>query len=83
MSHTGTDGSDPGTRIMNAGYPIRAWGENVAGGYGSAESVMATWMASPGHRANILNGTFTQVGIGLAYAADGTAYWSMELGLPR
>ena len=30
----------------------------------------------------MLNGIFTQIGIGLAYAADGTAYWSMELGRP-
>ena len=43
---------------------------------------MTAWMNSPGHRANILNGTFTQIGIGLAYAADGTPYWSMELGRP-
>jgi uncharacterized protein YkwD len=37
---------------------------------------------SPGHRANILNGTFTQIGIGLADAGDGTPYWSLELGRP-
>ena len=33
MSHTGTDGSDAGTRIVRSGYPVQAWGENVAGGY--------------------------------------------------
>ena len=33
MSHTGTDGSNPGTRIQRSGYPVQAWGENVAGGY--------------------------------------------------
>ena len=43
---------------------------------------MVAWMNSPGHRANILNGTFTQIGIGLAYAPDGTPYWAMELGRP-
>ena len=48
----------------------------------TADAVMAAWMNSPGHRANILNGTFTQIGIGLAYAADGTPYWAMELGRP-
>ena len=82
MSHTGTDGSDAGTRIVASGYPTQAWGENVAGGYNTADAVMTAWMNSPGHRANILNGTFTQIGIGLAYAPDGTAYWAMELGRP-
>ena len=82
MSHTGTDGSDAGTRIMRSGYPTWAWGENVAGGYTSADAVVAAWMNSPSHRANMLNGFFTQIGIGIAYAADGTAYWSMELGRP-
>ena len=82
MSHTGTDGTDAGTRITTSGYPTRAWGENVAGGYTTASSVVVAWMNSPGHRANILNGTFTQIGIGLAHAADGTPYWSMELGRP-
>ena len=82
MSHTGTDGSDAGTRIVQSGYPTQAWGENVAGGYTTPDAVMAAWMNSPGHRANIVNGTFTQIGIGLAYAGDGTAYWAMELGRP-
>ena len=82
MSHTGTDGSDAGTRIVRSGYPTHAWGENVAGGYTTPDAVMAAWMNSPGHRANILNSTFTQIGIGLAYAADGTPYWAMELGRP-
>ena len=82
MSHTGTDGSDAGTRIQRSGYPTQAWGENVAGGYTSADAVMAAWMNSPGHAANILNGTFTQIGIGLATAPDGTTYWAMELGRP-
>ena len=82
MSHTGTDGSDAGTRIVRSGYPVQAWGENVAGGYATPDTVMVAWMNSPGHRANIVNGTFTQIGIGLAYAPDGTAYWAMELGRP-
>ena len=83
MSHTGTNGSDAGARIVASGYPTQAWGENVAAGYATPDAVMAAWMNSPGHRANILNGTFTQIGIGLAYAADGTPYWAMELGRPR
>ena len=82
MSHTGTDGSNAGTRISRTGYPVRAWGENVAAGYGTADAVMAAWMASPSHRANIVSGTFTQIGIAVAYAADGTPYWAMALARP-
>ena len=82
MSHTGTDGSNPGDRIARAGYGFSAWGENVAAGYPDAASAMNGWMNSPGHRANILNGNFTQIGVGLASAADGTTYWTMTLGRP-
>jgi len=83
MSHTGTDGSDPGTRIIRSGYPVAAWGENVAAGYATPDTVMTAWMNSPGHRANILNNTFTQIGIAIAYAPDGTPYWAMEFGRPQ
>ncbi len=82
MSHTGSDGSNPGDRIARAGYRFSAWAENVAMGYPDAASVMAGWMNSPGHRANILNGNVTQIGIGLAYAADGSPYWTMTLARP-
>ena len=82
MSHTGTDGSSPGDRIARAGYRFSAWGENVAAGYPDAASVMDGWMNSAGHRANILNGTFTEIGIGLAHAANGAPYWTMELARP-
>ena len=44
---------------------------------------MNGWMNSSGHRANILNGNFTQIGIGLAYSANGTPYWTMDLARPR
>ena len=79
MTHTGSDGSDAGTRIGRAGYSAGTWGENVAAGYGSASSVVDGWMNSSGHRANILNGAFTQIGVAVAYSADGTAYWTMVL----
>jgi uncharacterized protein YkwD len=80
MSHTGSDGSDGGQRITAAGYSGSTWGENVAGGFGSASSVVAAWMNSPGHRANILNPAFTDIGVAWAAAADGTVYWTMALG---
>jgi uncharacterized protein YkwD len=77
MSHTGSDGSSPGDRITRAGYDWRTYGENVAYGYPTAESVMAGWMSSPGHKANILNCEFKEIGVGLA--RDGY-YWTQDFG---
>ena len=79
MSHTGSDGSDPGTRIARTGYRAWGWGENVGAGQPSASHVMSAWMNSPGHRDNILNGSFKEIGVGLAYSAGGTPYWTMVL----
>jgi uncharacterized protein YkwD len=79
MTHTGSDGSNAGGRISAAGYQPGTWGENVAAGYSSASSVVAGWMGSSGHRANILNPAFTQIGVASATAADGTRYWTMVL----
>ena len=83
MTHTGAGGTNAGQRIAAAGYSWSAWGENVAYGYPDAASVMNAWMNSSGHRANILNGNFTEIGVGLAYASDGRPYWTMVLARPR
>ena len=82
MSHAGTDGSDLPARLDRVGYRWSTWGENVAAGYGDAGAVVNGWMNSSGHRANILNGNFTQIGIGLAYSPNGTPYWTMDLARP-
>jgi uncharacterized protein YkwD len=80
MSHTGSDGSSPGERITAAGYAWSSYGENVAYGYGTPASVMAGWMNSPGHRANILNCSFKEIGVGLAQPGN---YWTQDFGTPR
>ncbi|MEU5539741.1 CAP domain-containing protein [Streptomyces sp. NPDC020362] len=80
MSHTGSDGSDPGQRITRAGYAWSAYGENVAYGYATPEQVMAGWMSSPGHRANILNCSFKEIGVGLAQP---NSYWTQDFGTAR
>ncbi|MFI0167612.1 CAP domain-containing protein [Streptomyces sp. NPDC017095] len=80
MSHTGSDGSSPGDRITRAGYTWSSYGENVAYGYTTAEQVMAGWMASPGHRANILDCGFTELGVGLAQPGG---YWTQDFGTAR
>lgn len=53
-------------------------GENIAwlSGPDPAARVVKSWMQSPGHRDNIMNGTFTESGIGLSIAADGKYYFT-------
>ncbi|MFJ9848505.1 CAP domain-containing protein [Streptomyces sp. NPDC101150] len=80
MSHTGSDGSDPGERITRAGYSWSSYGENVAYGYSTPESVMKGWMESPGHKRNILDCSFKEIGVGLAQPND---YWTQDFGTAR
>ncbi|MFJ4691833.1 CAP domain-containing protein [Streptomyces sp. NPDC088766] len=80
MSHTGSDGSDPGQRITRAGYLWSTYGENVAYGYSTPEQVMAGWMASAGHKRNILDCGFREIGVGVAQPGD---YWTQDFGTAR
>lgn len=62
-AHTSPDGTEPWTLMERAGYLYINAGENLAKGFGTDEAVVAGWMASPGHRANILKPAFTEVGV--------------------
>ena len=77
MEHTlfGTTTPTPSDRIDYAGYPWTSYAENIALGYPTAQAVVAGWMASPGHRANILNPDLTQVGVSVV-----GLYWCQEFG---
>jgi uncharacterized protein YkwD len=73
FSHTGRDGSDVLDRIERTGYiqAGRGWavGENLAWGTGALATpgaIVQAWMNSPGHRENILNPTYREIGIGIA-----------------
>lgn len=66
FDHTGLDGSAPWDRVQAAGYPAGGSGENIAQGYSTAQSVLDGWMNSPGHRRNILNCSWTELGVGYA-----------------
>lgn len=79
MAHQGLGDADPGSRIAATGF-AKAWGENVATGQLSPEQVMSEWMASPGHRRNILDPNFTQLGVSYTTAGDGRTYWAQEFG---
>ena len=81
MTHTGSDGSGLGLRADRAGYlGWTALGENVAMGYPSVDAVMAGWMGSSGHRANLLSTSYVHVGFGLANATNGSPYWTQDFG---
>jgi len=56
-----------GSRMTAAGYTWNAAGENIAAGFSTPEDVMAAWMASPGHRANLLDENFVAREIGVGY----------------
>lgn len=81
MSHTGSDGSDPGTRLDRVGYSWRTYGENVAWNQRTPAAVMDAWMNSPGHRANILNCSFTEIGVGVV--SSNGPYWTQVFAAPR
>ncbi len=70
-----------GERLAACGYTGGTWGENIAYGYPSAEAVVAAWLASPGHRANIENPRYTAIGVGAAASAGGAVYWAQEFGV--
>ncbi len=62
-SHVAPDGLDPWYFIKQAGYSYRLAGENLARDFANTESMMAAWMASPTHRANIVNSRYDEIGI--------------------
>ncbi|MBR1421797.1 MAG: hypothetical protein IJ575_12190 [Selenomonadaceae bacterium] len=70
FSHTRPDGSSCFT-VLDNNY--RNVGENIAAGSSTSEGTMNQWMNSPGHRANILNPNFTELGVGYVYR-DGSEY---------
>jgi hypothetical protein len=80
MSHTGAGGSSPFDRIAAEGYRGRTAGENVAQGFTAPVSVMTAWMNSAGHRANLLNPAFQDIGVGIKASTSGQLYWCQTFG---
>jgi len=79
FDHTNPDGADPGQRITAAGYKWSTYGENIAQGQQTPEAVMESWMNSPGHRANILNCSFKDIGVGV-HNGSGGPWWTQDFG---
>jgi len=82
LSHT-VKGKSFAFRIKEAGYPIAKAGENVARSRHSLAHVMGMWMKSPGHRKNILNPRFMEVGFGIATTPNGDRYFTQVFGTQK
>jgi uncharacterized protein YkwD len=86
FAHESPSGTTVKERSKEAGYDWRTIGENIAEGQLTVDEVMKTWLESPGHRRNILDPGFTEIGIGLALGKgkDGerTVLWVQNFGAP-
>jgi uncharacterized YkwD family protein len=80
FDHTSPTYGSPFDQMTKFGYKYSYAGENIAMGQKTPKEVMDAWMNSAGHRANILNSNYTEIGIG--YVADGN-YWTQQFGKPQ
>ena len=78
FSHTSPTYGSPFQMIRNFGISCRTAGENIAYGQRTPQAVVNAWMNSSGHRANILNASYTQIGVG--YVANGHYWTQMFIG---
>ncbi len=76
------DGSTVDARAANFGYAYYKVGENLAAGHNTVAEVMAHWLRSPGHRANILDPAFKDIGIAVKQGGQFGIYWVQEFGRP-
>jgi uncharacterized protein YkwD len=79
------DGLSVGDRVSNAGYDWSAAGENIAAGQPTIDVVMKAWFDSPGHCANIMSASYTELGT-VSYAvsdSDYSIYWTQDFAKPR
>ena len=74
FSHTRPDGEEWSSVFAEVGFKGTG-GENIAAGYDTAEATVAQWMASDGHRANILNKNYTVLGAGAEYDKNSVYRW--------
>lgn len=75
-------GSTLGDRTKDFGYSFRVVGENLAAGQKTAQQAFTDWMNSPGHRKNILDPRFTELGVSVKLGGQYGIYWVQEFGQP-
>lgn len=85
VQHQGRDGSTPTQRASRAGYRSVAIAENVAAGPETVDEVIAGWLASAGHCANIMSARYREMGLGFAIVNEDPygVYWTLSLAAPR
>ena len=76
FSHTNLSGQSPFDRMRAAGISYRAAAENIAAGQRTPQEVVNAWMNSEGHRANILNSSVTEMGVGIYSGGSYGIYWT-------
>lgn len=76
FAHQSPTYGSAGDMLTKFGIKWSAWGENIASGQKTPESVVTAWMNSPGHRANIMSTNFSKIGVGYATNSNGTPYWT-------
>ncbi len=76
FSHESPTYGDPFDMLQTYGVTFLAAGENIAAGQPTPESVVTAWMNSEGHRANILNANYTEIGIGCYEGGSWRIYWT-------
>lgn len=78
FAHSSPEGIQPAQRLTTAGIGWRAVAENIALNHSGAEDVVRRWLASPGHRTNIMNCTYTHTGVG-----EASGRWTQVFYAPR
>lgn len=76
------DGSTVDRRASDFGYPFIKIGENLAAGQRDIDQTVAEWMNSPGHKANILDAAFTELGVAVKEGGKNSPCWVLEFGRP-
>lgn len=80
MSHQLAGGAPLNVRAESAGYGgWTALAENVARGSVGPEGVVAAWMASPDHRANVLGAVYTEAGVAHVFSSETGHFWVLDL----
>ena len=76
FDHTSPTYGSPFDMMKKFNISYNTAGENIAMGQKTPSEVMNSWMNSSGHRANILNSTYTELGVGIQKDSNGTIYWT-------
>lgn len=86
FSHTGTDGSNTGDRLLMQNYNWNTWGENILVGLDNARDAIDAWIGSSGHCSIIMNPSLKEVGAGIAegiFQGRSASYWTLVFASER